>query len=69
MEGLSAEKQSCAEEVEILQNGAELCSYDVCMLCNEGKLEIPPELSTNSDDLLADPAEAYFVSGYTGCNQ
>jgi hypothetical protein len=36
------------------------------MLCDEGRLEIPPELSTNSGEVLADPGEAYFVTGYSG---
>jgi hypothetical protein len=66
MEGLSSLKRGCTIEGKTVPHGAELCSYDLCMLCDEGKLAIPPELSTNSEELQADAAEAYFVSGY-GC--
>lgn len=68
MEGSNPVKQGCAVKGKTVQHGAEFCSCDVCMLCENGKLEIPPELSTNSDELLVDPGEAYFVSSYGGCS-
>jgi hypothetical protein len=64
MEGLSPRKRGCTIDGKTVHDGAELCSYDICMLCDHGTLEIPPVLSTNTSDQLADPGEAYFVSGY-----
>lgn len=66
-EGLNPGKKGRTTGGKTIHHGAQLCSYHVCILCEDGRLEVPSEMSTNNDELPADSAGAYFVSGYGSC--
>ncbi len=61
MDGSGFERQGCTLDGKPFRHGAELCSIDFCVSCNDGKLKIPSELSRDEEDLLVDPGESYFV--------
>lgn len=61
MEGSSSEKHGCVFNGRFLSNGTEQCTIDFCVVCEDGKLKVPRELSRDEKELLVDPGEAYFV--------
>ncbi len=61
MEGFSSEKKECELEGRVVPHGAEFCALEFCKICESGKFEIPIEQSLDSEDVLTDPAESYFV--------
>jgi len=61
MDGVSSGRQGCTLDGKPFPHGAEICSIDFCVLCDDGKLKIPHELARDEEELLVDPGEAYFV--------
>lgn len=60
MDNPASELQGCAYRGRTYPHGAELCENNICKLCEGGEFEVPRELSTDEEDILADPGEAYF---------
>ena len=63
MDSLIVGKLNCTLGGKTFPHGAELCSAGVCKLCDDGRFQVPPELSLGGDEVMADPGEAYFVPG------
>ncbi|MFZ2445334.1 MAG: hypothetical protein WAW37_03165 [Syntrophobacteraceae bacterium] len=61
MDDISSESEKCAFEGKTFPAGAELCSIDLCKQCDGGEFKLPREQSLAGEDLLADPAESYFI--------
>ena len=57
---MSESREGCNFEGRSFPQGADLCFDQVCKVCDNGEFKIPPELSMNDQDVLADPGEAYF---------
>jgi hypothetical protein len=61
MKSLSSVGKECELEGGSVPHGAEFCTLEFCKICDNGKLGIPKERSLGDGDVLADPAESYFV--------
>jgi hypothetical protein len=60
MAGMVVDREDCVYEGKSFSHGSEICSQDLCMLCNDGTFEVPSELSSSEGEFNVDPGEAYF---------
>lgn len=60
MGGIVADREECVYEGKSFSHGSEVCSEDLCKLCNDGTFEVPPELSSSGGEFDVDSGEAYF---------
>ncbi|MEM5786510.1 MAG: hypothetical protein AAGU11_04280 [Syntrophobacteraceae bacterium] len=64
MQSITSGMQGCSYDGKEFPQGSELCLEGrICKLCDGGEFVIPVELSTDQEDMLADPGEAYFAPG------